>query len=482
MRTNFFSRSYGGGAATPASPAAADVPAAAPASGSQHALPQAPRTDAVKNAYRSPLAMLASARKSLARLGKLLPSTCLGSPTTEATQTPGKLSTPKASMLSPRPQMTQTGLDAQGSASAGNPFYLTPLRPPARHRAHLAAERTPAPMQVPPSRTEERWQQQQSPHRRNVDPLRPPARHRAHVAAERPPEPMQVPPSRTEERWQQQQSPHRRNTSPPAQRQMRPTRFAEHVPVRESEKKGGEDGRRLAPSPIDTDRARQRQHTPQASPPSPVSPSVSPTSSSPNQRKRETLLDRMNKQLAPYNILKYNIDSREDPTPTADEQEDLETRQALIDQRNRVRDIQLDNMLKVLAPMEYITPPQTTSKRVSIAQYKVIDANRRAYKDVIRKELDMDLIARDYAKAQRRIESLKNSGADYNKLKRLERMMTGYQNWLALQQMVDQINDQLGALGGPQLTDSDPSTPREREEAKQQELESHQESIAQGYW
>ncbi|MFL8011977.1 type III secretion system effector protein XopR [Xanthomonas vasicola] len=438
MRTNLFSRSYCGGAAKPASPAAADVPAAAPASGSQHALPQAPRTDAVKNAYRSPLAMLASARKSLARLGKLLPSTCLGSPTTEATQTPGKLSTPKASMLSPRPQMTQTGLDAQGPASAGTPFYLTPLRPPARHRAHLAAERTPAPMQVPPSRTEERWQQQQSPHRRN--------------------------------------------TSPPAQRQMRPTRFAEHVPVRESEKKGGEDGRRLAPSPIDTDRARQRQHTPQASPPSPVSPSVSPTSSSPNQRKRETLLDRMNKQLAPYNILKYNIDSREDPTPTADEQEDLETRQALIDQRNRVRDIQLDNMLKVLAPMEYITPPQTTSKRVSIAQYKVIDANRRAYKDVIRKELDMDLIARDYAKAQRRIESLKNSGADYNKLKRLERMMTGYQNWLALQQMVDQINDQLGALGGPQLTDSDPSTPREREEAKQQELESHQESIAQGYW
>ncbi|WP_236611287.1 type III effector protein XopR, partial [Xanthomonas vasicola] len=337
-------------------------------------------------------------------------------------------------------------------------------------------------MQVPPSRTEERWQQQESPHRRNLTPLRPPARHRGHVAAERTPDPMQVPPSRTEEQWQQQQSPHRRNPPPPAQRQMRPTRFAERVPARESEKKSGEDRRRLARNPMDTDRAKQRQHTAQASPPSPVSPGVSPTPSSPNQRKRETLLDKMNKQLAPYNILKYQIDSRDDPTPTADEQEDLETRRALIDQRNRVRDIQLDNMLKVLAPMEDIKPPSTTNSNVSVVQQKVINTNRLAFNKVMRKELDMDLIARDYAKAQRRIESLGNSAADYNKLKRLKRMMTGYQNWLALQKMIDQINDQLGALGGPQLTDSDPSTPREREEAQQQELDSHRESMAQGYW
>ncbi|KFA29103.1 hypothetical protein FQK02_01225 [Xanthomonas vasicola] len=190
----------------------------------------------------------------------------------------------------------------------------------------------------------------------------------------------------------------------------------------------------------------------------------------------------MNKQLAPYNILKYQIDSRDDPTPTADEQEDLETRRALIDQRNRVRDIQLDNMLKVLAPMEDIKPPSTTNSNVSVVQQKVINTNRLAFNKVMRKELDMDLIARDYAKAQRRIESLGNSAADYNKLKRLKRMMTGYQNWLALQKMIDQINDQLGALGGPQLTDSDPSTPREREEAQQQELDSHRESMAQGYW
>ncbi|KGE53598.1 type III secretion system effector protein XopR [Xanthomonas axonopodis] len=438
MRTTFPSRSYHPGAAEPASRATADVPAATPVSGSQHALPQAPRTDAVKNASRSPLAMLASARKSLASLRKRLPSMCLGSPITEPRRTQGRPSTPKASMPSPWPQMTQTDLDAQGPASAAPPSYLNPLRPPTRHRAQVATARTP--------------------------------------------EPTQVLQSHTEERWQQQQSPHRRNPSPPAQRQTGTIRASDRVPVREYEKNGSEDRRRLAQSPVDTDRPRQRQHTFQASPPSPVSPSVSPTSSSPNQRKRETLLDRLNSQLAPYNKLKYEIDTRYDPTPTAEEREQLETRQALIKQRNQVRDIQLNSMLEGLAPMEKIKPPTTTTSGASIVQSKVIDANRRAFFAVKQKDLDMDLIARDYAKARRRIESMKNSAADYKKLKRLERMMDGYQNWLALEQMIEQLNDVLAEMGGPQLTDSDPSTPREREEAKQSALDSHRESMEQGYW
>ncbi|WP_338133129.1 type III secretion system effector protein XopR [Xanthomonas axonopodis] len=438
MRTNFFSRSYHPGAAEPASRAAADVPAAAHASGSQHALPQAPRTDAVRNASRSHLGMLASARKSLASLRKRLPSMCLGSPITEPTQTQGRPSIPNASMPSPRPQMTQTGLDAQGPASVVNPFYLNPPRPPARHWAHVATARTP--------------------------------------------EPKQVPPSCTGERWQQQQSPHRRNPPPPAQGQTGTIRASDRVPVRGYEKNGGEDRRRLGQSPFDTDRARQRQHTLQASPPSLVSPSVSPTSSSPNQRKRETLLDSLNRQLAPYNKLKYQIDTRDDRTPTAEEREQLETRQALIKQRNQVRDIQLNSMLKGLAPMEKIKPPKTTTSGASFVQSKVIEANRLAFFAVKDKDLDMGLIARDYAKARRRIESMKNSGADYNKLARLERMMEGYKNWLALEQMIEQLNDVLAEMGGPKLTDSDPSTPREREEAEQLALDSHRESMEQGYW
>ncbi|PPV11493.1 hypothetical protein XavaCFBP5823_02125 [Xanthomonas axonopodis pv. vasculorum] len=190
----------------------------------------------------------------------------------------------------------------------------------------------------------------------------------------------------------------------------------------------------------------------------------------------------MNSQLAPYNKLKYEIDTRYDPTPTAEEREQLETRQALIKQRNQVRDIQLNSMLEGLAPMEKIKPPTTTTSGASIVQSKVIDANRRAFFAVKQKDLDMDLIARDYAKARRRIESMKNSAADYKKLKRLERMMDGYQNWLALEQMIEQLNDVLAEMGGPQLTDSDPSTPREREEAKQSALDSHRESMEQGYW
>ncbi|KPL49320.1 hypothetical protein XAXN_08265 [Xanthomonas axonopodis] len=190
----------------------------------------------------------------------------------------------------------------------------------------------------------------------------------------------------------------------------------------------------------------------------------------------------MNRQLAPYNKLKYQIDTRDDRTPTAEEREQLETRQALIKQRNQVRDIQLNSMLKGLAPMEKIKPPKTTTSGASFVQSKVIEANRLAFFAVKDKDLDMGLIARDYAKARRRIESMKNSGADYNKLARLERMMEGYKNWLALEQMIEQLNDVLAEMGGPKLTDSDPSTPREREEAEQLALDSHRESMEQGYW
>ncbi|WP_033007625.1 type III secretion system effector protein XopR [Xanthomonas oryzae] len=435
MRTNFLTRSYHRSAAEQASPAAADVPAATPESCSSHVLHPAPRTDAVNNTSRSPRAMLASARKSLASLRKRLPSMCLGSPTTETTQTPGRPSTPYASVQTPRPQMAQAGLDAQGPDSMAEPFYLSPLRPPARHQAPVA-----------PARTRE---------------------------------PVQVRPSRNEERWQQQQSPHRRNATTQAPRQTEPIRAADRVPVREYEKNGSSHWRQQAPDRIVTDRVRQPRLP--ESPPLPASPGVSPTSSSPTQGKRQTLLGRLNAQLVPYNQRKYKIDTREDPTPTEEERELLRTRQALIDQRNEIRDIQLDSMLTGLAPMENIHPPKTTTSRVSVVQHKVIEANRRAFLAVEGKELDMGLIGRDYARAQRRLESLEASGADYTKINRLKRMMEGYQNWLALRQMIDDINDQLARLGAPQLSDSDPSTPREREDAAQEQLDRHGDSMENGY-
>ncbi|WP_286365601.1 type III secretion system effector protein XopR [Xanthomonas prunicola] len=444
MRTNFLSRSYYRGAAEPASSAAADVPAATPQSCSPHVLHQAPRTNAVSNTSRSPRGMLASARKSLVSLRKRLPSMCLGSPTTEATQTPGRPSTPHVYMHAPRPQTAPTGLDAQGPDSMGIPFYLTPLQPPARHQAAVAAAGTR--------------------------------------------ESVQVRPSRNGEIWQQQQSPHRRNTPTQAPRKMEPTRAAGRAPVSEYEQNRSNHLRERAPRRIVTDRASLRQPGLQQSPPLPVSPgvsptySVSPTSSSPTQSKRKTLLDRLNAQLVPYHQRKYQIDSREDPTPTEEDRELLETRQVLINQRNGIRDIQLDRMLVALAPMEKINPPQQTTSRVSVVQNRVIEANRRAFLAVEGKELNMDLIAKDYARAQRRIDSLRASGADYRKLKRLERMMKGYENWLELRQMIKDINDQLAQLGAPQLSDSDPSTPRELEDAAREQLEIHADSMENGYW
>ncbi len=184
-----------------------------PESCSSHVLHQAPRTDAVNNTSRSPRAMLASARKSLASLRKRLPMMCLGSPTTEATQTPGKASTPHASVQSPpRPQMAQAGLDAPAPDAMGKPFYLNPLRPHhgIRHRwrLHVLESRAGA--------------------------AKPQRRQMATAT---------ISPST--------------QCNHPGAAAMEPTRAAGRVPVREYEQNGSSHWRQQAPDRIVTDRVRQ---------------------------------------------------------------------------------------------------------------------------------------------------------------------------------------------------------------------------------
>jgi len=443
MRTNLSSRNYRREATGPASPAAADVSPVASESHSQHWLPQAPtpRTDAAKNASKSRRGLLSSACKSLATLRKRLPSMCLGAPVTdEATQPPGRpTASDDASKSSLRSPMPHTGRDAQSPACAQIPSCVISPRSPTRQQRSLAVVLATERVQVWPSRTEETWQQQNA-------------------------------------------APHQRHRPPAPQGQASSARVTDRMSDSEYEKDGDGSLQQPAPGQIGPDRGRQWQRSFQDEPPSPETSSGSTTPSSPTLSNYSTLLSKLNAQLEPYHHWKYQIDTRGDRPLTTEEHELLQTRKVLIDQRNKIRDIQLDGMLEALAPMEKINPPQTTTSRVSLVQYKVIDANRRAFSAVKDKKLDMGLIAREYARAQRDIEPLRNSGAAYSKIKRLERMMEGYQNWRALQRMVTHINDQLEDMGGPQLTDSDPSTPRERQDAAREELELQQEAMENGYW
>ncbi|PPV05566.1 putative type III effector protein XopR class [Xanthomonas bromi] len=396
MRLSLFSSNYHRVAAEPPSPASTDKLADAPGACSQHPLAQAPKTDATAGASKSRQGMLSSARKSLATLRKQLPSMCLGSPTTKASQ---------------------------------NPLPRTSAAP-------HSARRDPAPpLRVPPTRVDAQWQ----------------------AAAPAP-----------SDRVSQRRDP----TQAPPPRQSAPTRATGRVPVRESST--GPARQRPAPSPVNVDRMRQPQPSSRQSRATPVAHSVSPQPAATAQHTPLPALRNLNKKLALLDKQKYEIDQRrfaEDRPPTAEEQQVLAERAELIARRNEVRDIQLSTMLEGLAPMETINAPRTTTSSIGGVQRDVVQGNRRALLAVQKQNLDMDLIAGHYARAQRRLQSLKDSGAPYKKTARLERMMQGYKNFLALQEIVKSTDDQLERMGGPRLMDSRPTTAEERRLAYEQELD-----------
>ncbi|MEE5090745.1 type III secretion system effector protein XopR [Xanthomonas euvesicatoria] len=189
----------------------------------------------------------------------------------------------------------------------------------------------------------------------------------------------------------------------------------------------------------------------------------------------------MNLELAALNEQCHHISRRlykERRAPSPEERSVFEMRAALI----AVRDRQLDGMLEVLSPLETIAAPKTTSSPLAMVQRNVMQSNRHALLEVRRKKLDMTRIARYYTRAQRRLESLKESDAPPDKIQRLERMMQGYANVLALQDMVKRTDDQLHRMGAPRLMDSIPTTAQERALAEQNERDAHQEAIDNGYY
>ncbi|WAT15185.1 type III secretion protein [Xanthomonas fragariae] len=166
---------------------------------------------------------------------------------------------------------------------------------------------------------------------------------------------------------------------------------------------------------------------------------------------------------------------------TPDEQKMLNDRAALIAQRNEVRDSQLDALLAALAPMENIHAPQATNSNLGIVQKDAIQQNRNQLLKAKRKSVNKTDLARHYARAERRLESLKESGAPSGQILRLQRMMQGYKNMLALEQIVKSTDDQLEEMGSPRLMDSIPTTAKERQLSFEKALDAHQEAIDNGY-
>ncbi|MBB5766345.1 type III secretion system effector protein XopR [Xanthomonas euroxanthea] len=170
----------------------------------------------------------------------------------------------------------------------------------------------------------------------------------------------------------------------------------------------------------------------------------------------------------------------EDREATPEEQQLLEARAVLIARRNEVRDSQLDALLVALAPMEDIRAPRTTTSGLAMVQMDVMQHNRREVLKARRKSVDRTALAKNYARAERRLESLKKGDAPDDQIRRLQRMMQGYRNMLALEQIVKNTDDQLERLGAPRLMAGIPTTAEERRQSVRKERDAHQEAIDNG--
>ncbi|WP_126941621.1 type III secretion system effector protein XopR [Xanthomonas sp. BRIP62418] len=248
------------------------------------------------------------------------------------------------------------------------------------------------------------------------------------------------------------------------------------------------DPRMQAPVPerMRRDEGPPPQHGMPASDSVPITPkpSRSSVSSARPQLGRPPSLRSLDQELAEITKRCSDIQKQlfiEDREATPEEQQLLETRAVLIARRNEVRDSQLDALLVALAPMEDIRAPRTTTSGLAMVQMDVMQHNRREVLKARRKSVDRTALAKNYARAERRLESLKKGDAPDDQIRRLQRMMQGYRNMLALEQIVKNTDDQLERLGAPRLMAGIPTTAEERRQSVRKERDAHQEAIDNGY-
>ncbi|MEA9748539.1 type III secretion system effector protein XopR [Xanthomonas campestris pv. raphani] len=303
--------------------------------------------------------------------------------------------------------------------------------------------------------------------------------------------------ARVDQRWQPpvpNATDHERVQRPqPQPQQTPPTRQSMSVPpkpARAQQLHGPQrpvDPRMQPPIPerMRRDEGQPPQHDKPASPPVPITPAQSSLRSPRPQPGRQPSLRRLDLQLEEITRQCSDIQKQlfmEDREATPQEQHLLKTRAALIAWRNEVRDSQLEALLVALAPMEDIRAPRTTSSGLAMVQMDAMQHNRREVLKARRKSVDRAALARNYARAQRRLESLKQGDAPKEQIRRLQRMMQGYQNMLALEQIVRSTDDQLERLGAPRLMSGIPTTAEQRRQSFEKERDAHQEAIDNGYY
>ncbi|MCC8476046.1 hypothetical protein LN458_18870 [Xanthomonas arboricola] len=301
--------------------------------------------------------------------------------------------------------------------------------------------------------------------------------------------------ARVDQRWQPpvpNATDHERAQRPQPQ-QTPPTRQSMSVPpkpARAQQLHGQQcpvDRRMQPPIPerMRRDEGQPPQHGKPASPPVPITPTQSSPPSPRPQPGRQPSLRRLDLQLEEITRQCSDIQKQlfmEDREATPQEQHLLKTRAALIAWRNEVRDSQLEALLVALAPMEDIRAPRTTSSGLAMVQMDAMQHNRREVLKARRKSVDRAALARNYARAQRRLESLKQGDAPKDQIRRLQCMMQGYQNMLALEQIVRSTDDQLERLGAPRLMSGIPTTAEQRRQSFEKERDAHQEAINNGYY
>ncbi|WP_284568198.1 hypothetical protein [Xanthomonas graminis] len=192
----------------------------------------------------------------------------------------------------------------------------------------------------------------------------------------------------------------------------------------------------------------------------------------------------LNKELAALDNQERTISSKlskERRGPTPQEQQVLDRRTALIETRNQARDRQLADMLRALGPLETISAPRTTTSRMASVQQDVMQFNASKLRAAQAQGLHPEKFARHHARAERRLQSLRDSGAPLADVQRLERMMQGYHNLVDLENIVKHTDDQLQRLGGRRLMDSMPTTPEERAQMRENDYAEQEEAMRNGY-
>ncbi len=200
--------------------------------------------------------------------------------------------------------------------------------------------------------------------------------------------------------------------------------------------------------------------------------------------RREPSIRALNAELAALDKAKYAISSKlleENREPTPQEQHVLDSRTALIKTRNQARDRQLADMLRALGPLETISAPRTTTSRVASVQQDVMQFNASKLRSAQEQGLQPAKFARHYARAERRLQSLRDSGAPFTNVQRLQRMMEGYDNLVNLENIVRHTDDQLQRMGGPRLMDSMPTLPEERTQMRENDYAEQEEAMRNGY-